>query len=252
MTSEGNMYMPVAPAYGGNGDGFLGGNGAWWLIILLAIFGWGNGGWGGGFGGNGGGYMSADSQRGFDQSAVITGINNIQTSLCNGFAGVNAGVANGFAQAEIAANSRQMADMNQNFALQTSFNQCCCENRLATAQLNTTIAQEGAATRAASAADRQMIMDKLCQLEMDGIKQNYENRIAGMQNTIDALRTANQDAKNVSYFNALGDRLQASQDNQTNALEQYLAPVPRPAYVVANPNCCSNNFGYGGCGCGAA
>ena len=34
---------------------------------------------------------------------------------------------------------------------------------------------------------------------------------------------------------------------QTSALEQYLAPVPRPAYVVANPNCCSS---YGSCGCG--
>lgn len=242
MTSEGNMYMPVAPAYANGGDGFLGGNGAWWLIILLAIFGWGNGGFGG-YGGNNG-YVGADIQRGFDQAAVTTGINGIQNALCNGFAGVS----NGFAQAEISANARQMADMNQTFALQTSFKDCCCENRLATAQLNTTIAQEGAATRAASAADRQMIMDKLCQLEMDGIKQNYENRIAGMQNTIDALRTANQDAKNMSYFNALGDRLQASQDNQTTALEQYLAPVPRPAYVVQNPNCCANGFGYGGCG----
>ena len=244
MTSDGNMYMPVAPV-GNTGDGFFGGNGtAFWLIILLAMFGWGNGGLGGNYGGNGGGFVGADIQRGFDQSALTTGINNIQTALCNGFAGVS----NGFAQAEISANARQMADMNQTFALQTSFKDCCCENRLATAQLNTTIAQEGAATRAASAADRQMIMDKLCQLEMDGVKQNYENRIAGMQNTIDALRTANQDAKNMSYFNALGDRLQASQDNQTAALEQYLAPVPRPAYVVQNPNCCANGFGYGGCG----
>lgn len=248
MTSDGNMYMPVAPV-GNTGDGFFGGNGtAFWLIILLAMFGWGNGGWGGNYGGNGGGFVGADIQRGFDQSAVTTGINNIQTALCNGFAGVNAGITSGFAQAEIAANNRQMADMNQQFALQSALSSCCCENRLATAQLNTTIAQEGAATRAASAADRQMIMDKLCQLEMDGVKQNYENRIAGMQNTIDALRTANQDAKNMSYFNALGDRLQASQDNQTSALEQYLAPVPRPAYVVQNPNCCANGFGYGGCG----
>ena len=52
------------------------------------------------------------------------------------------------------------------------------------------------------------------------------------------------DAKRV--WNALGDRFQASQDNQTNALEQYLAPVPRPAYIVQNPNCCG--YGYGGCG----
>lgn len=89
-------------------------------------------------------------------------------------------------------------------------------------------------------------MDKLCQLEMDNMKRDYESRIAGLQNQIDALRTANQDAKNQSYFNSLGDRFQASQDNQTNALEQYLAPVPRPCYVVQNPNCCG--YGYGGCG----
>ena len=242
MTSEGNMYMPVAPA-GNYGDGFFGGNGAWWIIILLAIFGWGNGGYGG-IGGNGGGFIGADVQRGFDQATLTNGINNIQNALCNGFAGVS----NGFAQAEIAANSRQMADMNQNFALQSSFQNCCCENRLATAQLNTTIAQESAATRASSAADRQMIMDKLCQLELDGIKQNYENRIAGMQNTIDALRDANQNARNAAAFSALGDRIVTSNETQTSALEQYLAPVPRPAYVVQNPNCCGNGFGYGGCG----
>lgn len=46
---EGNstsMYMPVAPAYaGGYGgtDGLFGGNGAWFILILLAMFGWGNG-----------------------------------------------------------------------------------------------------------------------------------------------------------------------------------------------------------------
>lgn len=250
MTGENNgMYMPVAPAYGGMGnDGFFGGNGAWFILILLAMFGWGGNGFG--FSGNnaGNGFVGADIQRGFDQSALTTGINNIQTGLCNGFAGVNQAISNGFAQAEIAANNRQMADMTQNFNLQSSFQNCCCENRLATAGLNTTIAQEAAATRAASANDRQMIMDKLCQLEMDGIKQNYENRIAGMQNTIDHLRDQNQVARSAASFNALGDRLQASQDAQTNALEQYLAPVPRPAYIVQNPNCCANQFGYGGCG----
>ncbi len=35
---------------------------------------------------------------------------------------------------------------------------------------------------------------------------------------------------------------------QTSALEQYLAPVPRPAYIVQNPNCCAQNVG---CGCGS-
>ena len=110
-----NLSMPVAPTGfgGGYGDGMFGGNGAWWIIILLAVLGWGNG--FGGFGNNGAGYgLGADMQRGFDQSAIINGINGIQGS-----------VTNGFAQAEIAANSRQMADMNQMFALQSSMQNCC-------------------------------------------------------------------------------------------------------------------------------
>lgn len=227
MEGNGNttFSVPMAPAYGNGGDMFGGGmNGIWGVIILLAVLGYGNGGGilGGGRGGYGG--YGGEIQRGFDQNAVMQGLSTIQASQ----------------------DANQMALMQQFFNMLTQFQNCCCENRLGVAQLGTQIAQEGAATRAASANDRQMIMDKLCQLELDGIKRDYENRIAGMQNQIDALRTANQDAKNLSYFSSLGDRLQASQDNQTAALEQYLAPVPRPAYIVQNPNCCG--YGYGGCG----
>lgn len=242
-STNNGMVMPVAPYYGNGGnDGMFGGNWMWFLLVWMAMFGWGNGGFGFG-GGNGGGFMNADIQRGFDQSALTTGINNIQQSI----AGVNAGIANGFAQAEISANSRQMADMNQNFAIQSAIQNGFCANSAATADLKYTIANEGAATRAASAADRQVIMDKLCQLEMDDIKRDYENRIYNMQNTIDQLRDMNSQARSAAAFNALGDRFQASQDLQTTALEQYLAPVPRPAYIVQNPNCCAG-YGYGGCG----
>lgn len=224
--TEGNgnttFSVPMQPA-GYGGDMFGGGmNGIWGVIILLAVLGYGNG---FGFGGNrGGGGYGGEIQRGFDQTAVMNAIAAVQSTQ----------------------DANQMALMQQFFNMLSQFQQCCCENRLASAQLGTAIATEGAATRAASANDRQIIMDKLCQLEMDGIKRDYEARIAGLQNQIDALRTANQDAKNQSYFNSLGDRFQASQDNQTNALEQYLAPVPRPCYVVQNPNCCG--YGYGGCG----
>ena len=116
-----NTYMPVAPA----GDF---GSSGWWIILLFMFMGFGGG--YGGFG-NGNGFVNADVQRGFDQSAVMGGVSNlqngitagfgdIQTSLCGGFAGVNAAITNGFAQAEIGENARQMANMNQIFALQTS------------------------------------------------------------------------------------------------------------------------------------
>lgn len=139
LTDEGNggMVMPVSPmgGYGNNGYGF-GGDG-WWIILLFLLVGangWGNG-FGGGYGGGGAGFVDSSVQRGFDQSAVMSGISgltsavtsgfgDVQTALCGGFAGVNSNIANGFAQAEIAANARQIADLQQNFALQSQFADC--------------------------------------------------------------------------------------------------------------------------------
>jgi len=248
MTGENNgMYMPVAPAYGGMNDGMFGGNGAWWIIILLAVLGWGNG-FGGGFGGNGGGFVNADIQRGFDQNAVMNGINNLTTAQCNGFAGVNQAIANGFAQSEIAANSRQMAEMNQNFALQSAMQNCCCENRAATADLKYTVATEACADRnaifnalrdvlEANNASTQRILDTMCQDKIDA----KNEKIAELQNQLAmAQLAASQNAQTAAIL--------ANNEAQTSALEQYLAPVPRPAYMVQNPNCCANGFGYGGCG----
>lgn len=147
MTTDtnGNMVMPVAPMYGGGygsgGDGMFGFGNGWWVILFLIVLmgGWGNNGWNNGGNSNGAfpwimagqqtGY--SDVQRGFDQSAVISGINNVHDAVTSGFAGVQqslcsgfAGVQNGFAQAEIANNARQIADMQQNFALQSQFAQC--------------------------------------------------------------------------------------------------------------------------------
>lgn len=244
MTSESNgmFNMPVMPAgYGGND--MFNGNSGWWILILLILFGgWGNNGWGNN------GNTTNDIQRGFDQSALTTGINGIQNNLCSGFAGVNQAIANGFAQAEIAANSRQMADMNQNFALQSAFQNCCCENRQATSDVKYTVANEGAATRAASQANMQTIMDKLCQLEMDGMRQNYEGQIRAMQAQLNAANSENQSLKFLASQNGQTAAIMANNEAQTVALERYLAPTPVPAYVVQNPNCCQQNFG---CGCNA-
>ena len=238
MTTENNgMYMPVAPAYGGYGnDGFLGGSNGWFILVLLAMFGWGNGGFGG-FGNNGGGgFVGADIQRGFDQAALTNGMTNIQTALCNGFAGVNQGIANGFAQAEIAANSRQMADMNQQFALQSAMQNCCCENRAATADLKYTVATEACADRNAVAtalrdvleaqnASTQRILDAMCQDRIDA----KNEKIAELQQQIQMAQLA-------ASQNLQTAQILANNDAQTAALERYLAPTPIPAYIVPNPN----------------
>ncbi len=135
------MVMPVTPMgnYGGSCGGFGDGDG-WWIILLFILLagngGWGNNGWGGGNGYGGGNELYPwmnqaeitsdgfrDQMMNNNVTSIRDGIGDISTQLCNGFAGVNAGVANGFAQAEIAANGRQMANMNQAFAAQTAMAQ---------------------------------------------------------------------------------------------------------------------------------
>lgn len=227
-----SMTMPVAPMYSGGNDGFgFGGNGAWWLIILLLFA---NNGWG--FGGFGGGMMpwmmgqqntGNEVQRSFDQSAVMNGLNGINTSL------------------------NTMASAQQN---------CCCENRLGIADLKYTVATEACSDRQAVTdmgvslmmndnANTQRLIDgfsakvdgvmsKICQLELDA----KNDKIAQLQAELnEANRRASQENQTAQIL--------ASQAAQTQALEQYLAPTPRPAWIVQNPNCCAPNYGYG-CGCG--
>jgi methyl-accepting chemotaxis protein len=121
---------------------------------------------------------------------------------------------------------------------------CCCENRAATADLKYTVANEAAATRANCDANNQKILDKLCQLEMDNMRQNYENRIGNMQATIDGLRSSLANANSAASQNAQTAQILADNAAQTVALEQYLNPTAIPAYIVQNPNCCGNNGYY--------
>lgn len=260
------MVMPVSPMYGyggGNGGfGFGDGSGAWFLLFLLAMM----GGWGNGFGGFGGGmapYMMGantnnDVQRGFDQSAVmngITGLNNavttgfgnVQTALCSGFAGVNQGVANGFAQAEIANNARQIADMQQMYGIQSALQNCCCENRASVADLKYTVGTEACADRSAISdalqavtaqnnANTQRILDQLC-----------ADKIAAKDDLIAQLRSELTYARGQASQDVQTAAIQAGQRALANEVEQYVLPTPRPAYIVSNPSCCNQNYG---CGCG--
>lgn len=212
MENGGMSAADMAAVLGNNraNNGLFGGDGAWWILILL-LFGM-NGGWGNNFGGNGG--LISDTQRQFDQAALTGAQTNILNSINN---------------------------------LAMSMQNCCCENRQQTADVKFTVAQESAATRANTDAKVQAVMDKLCQLELDGIKQNYENRIAGMQSQMDALREALTNANFRASQNAQTAELKADNAAQTVAVEQYLNPTARPAYIVPNPNCCGNVFN--GCSC---
>jgi len=264
--NENNMVMPVSPMYGGYGNNGLGFGGDWgWIILLLLIAGNGWGGFGGfsGYGMDGGLYPwmnQADittsgfqnAQLGNQLTSIQSDLGDIQTQLCNGFAGVEQG-----------ANARQIANMQQSFANQTAmlqgfnniqsqFADCCCENRLATCQTQNIVQNEGNATRFADANNTrdiidsqtrgtQAILDKLCALELDGYKRENDNLRS--QLNMATLRES-QTAQNAFIANGFANEV----DQLYNRLNS--CPVPTtPVYGRTPIFTCNSNNGCG-CGCG--
>lgn len=261
--------MPVAP-YGGGGygnDGFLGGNGAWWLIILLLFA---NNGWGNGFGfGGGGGVMpwmlnnttNTDVQRGFDQSAIMGSLTGITSAINNGFANAEISRCNSQANVLQTLNANQAATLQSMNTLSMGLQNCCCENRAGLADLKYTVATENCADRTALSegltsmmmanntntqnlmntvnAGIQTVMDKICALELAGKDQQIAALTAQLN---EANRRASQETQTAQIL--------AGQRALANEVEQYVLPTPRPAYIVQNPNCCAQNTT--GCGCGLA
>ena len=282
--NNGNGFYPypVYPMMGGYGNGGFGGYGSdfIWVILLLALFGgnWGNGN-GGFFGGNsfdnGFAWLSngqkeimSNTNNGFDTlhlsnqlDTVNSGIYSLSNQLCNCCADMNQTVSNGFYNSEVAACNRQMANMNQNFNNQIAtlqgFNNlgsrlddCCCENRLGIANLNSTILSENCADRAALAdglkdvlinqtANTQRILDQLCNDKIDA----KNEKILDLQRQLDmADLRASQTAQNA--FIAQGFA------NEVDALYNRLNSCPVPSTPVFGRTpifTCNNN---NGCGCG--
>ena len=227
MNENGGMVMPVGPMYGNGGAGMWGDGGFFWLLVLFIFAGFGTG---NGFGWGGNNTVN-DVQRGFDQQAVMGSLNGLTSAVTTGFAGVNQGIANGFAQAEIAANSRQMADMNQNFAIQTGISNLgyniateACSDRQAISNLGNQITA--------------LIENKFSALQAQSFQDKIDaknERIAELQNQVTmANLAASQNAQTATIV--------ANNEAQTAALENYLNPPARPAYIVQNPNCCTNRF----------
>jgi len=206
---------------------------------------------------------AVQSDLGDIQTQLCGGFADVQQSLCNGFAGVNATVSNGFANAEVSANARQMANMQQAFNSQTAITgaitdlasqqaNCCCENRLATCQTQNIIQNEGNATRFADAnntrdiltalnAGIQSVKDQLCQDKIDA--KNDEISALRQQIAMKDL-AASQVAQNAFIAQGFSNEV----DQLYNRLNS--CPVPTtPVYGRTPIFTCNNNAG---CGCGCA
>ena len=275
--------QPMNYGYGNSGGfGGFGGDG-WWLILLLLCFGggWGMGGFGGGFGADGlypwlnnsqninGGFrdqMINTSINGI-QNSITSGFGDVQAALCGGFAGVNAtinGAANGLSQQ---MNANQMAALERSFAAQTASTagmtalqaqlaQCCCDNRAATADLKYVVATENCADRAAISdgirdviesnnRTSQAILDKLCALELDGVK----GQLAQAQRENIALQNAVNMATLREANTAQTAQILAGQNAEVDALYDRLKNCPVNSVPVYGGQPIFQNAG---CGCGVA
>ena len=216
--------------------------------------------------------VNANTNSGFNQAAtqsalgdisnaITSGFGNVQTSLCSGFAGVNATVNNSQNALAQQLYTNQIADMERSFAAQTAntnglnnisaqLAQCCCDNRLATCQTQNVVQSEGSATRFADAnntrdiienanRNNQAILDKLCQLELDGFKRENDQlrsqlQFANMQAS-QVAQTAEIRTNNATVANQLVAELRS-------------CPIPaQPVYGNQPIFTCPQN--YSTCGC---
>ena len=236
MTDNYSLSDIAAVTDGNRNNGMFGNDWAW--IVILLLFGFG------GFGGGQGGYgmpcgvpaTQADLAAGFNNSAVLSGINGIDSALCQGFNGINTAILqSGYnTQTSINGLSHQLAD-------------CCCatqraidgvkyENATNTCAIQNTIQNTTRDVIDNANANSRAILDFLTQDKIATLTaENQSLKFAASQSAQNAFITANQEAQTAELIRRLG------------------RDCPVPAYVVPNPNCCYNaNVTIGnGCGCGS-
>lgn len=277
--------MPVEPAGTNcNNNGGWGGEWGAWIILFLifGMFGWGGMGGFGGFGGNNAGLQGAltradlcsefnfngleNAVRGVQQGicdstyALNNSINGLGVNVMQGFHGVDNAICNLGYQTQQGFNATQVAMMQGNNALQAQLAQCCCDNRAGLADLKYQMATDTCAvtntiqntTRDTIDNDNrnhQALMNKLCQMEYNGLNDKYQAAMAENQ----ALKfQISQSGQN----NVIGARIDAA---TAEILRRTGNDCPVNAVVVQPPtpvnfptNCCGQftgwNNGYGSCG----
>ena len=273
--------QPMYGGYGNNNGGFgFGGDWAWILLLLVLNGGWGGFGMGG-FGGAAmamdGGFglypwlnNSQNINDGFRDQMMNTSINGIQNSinglstqlcqccgdmrydLANGFNGVNNSIFGAQTAVSQQLNSNELASLNRSFAEQTANMQGFNGVQSGIADLRYTEATEACATRNASAQNTrdiidsqtrgtQAILDKLCALELDGVKgqlaQAQRENVA-LQNAVNmATMQASQVQQTADIINGTYTRLSQCPVSSTPVYGN------QPIFTCPNNNSCGcNNF----------
>lgn len=202
---------------------------------------------------------------GINQNICQTG-NGIVNAMNSGFAGNTAAVTAAQNALTQQMYTNQIADLERSFAAQTAntqglntlqsqLAQCCCDNRAATADLKYTVATENCQDRyeaanntrdiiASQTQNTQAILDKLCALELDGVK----SQLAQAQRENLSLQNAVNMAAMRESQTAQTAQILAGQAAEIDGVYNRLKNCPVGTYPVCNP--LSSPYAQG-CGCGA-
>jgi len=248
------------------------------LFILLGGFNGNRGYGGGGAGGVGGNELypwlnNADQiNGGFRDQMIQSTLQGIQTqgqslatqlcnccgdmqmALANGFAGVQQSICNGFGATQNTINqgfnATQMGMMQGFNGVQMQTAQLASDIQLGNAQQTATILAENCADRAAlsdgvrdiiqaNQSNTQSILDKLCQLELDG----YKRENSQLQAQLNAANlAASQAAQNQLITQGFA--------NEVDALYNRLSNCPVPSMPVYGRTPIFTCNGQNPCGCG--
>lgn len=279
--NENGFYMPVAPAYAGNGGFNNGFGGDWaWIVLLLLLA--GNGGWGfgGGFGGFGmmGGFggmyefpwllagqnnINQNTNAGFRDAQLSDGITSVRdgiaalsTQLCNCCGNTQMAITNAQNSISQQLNTNEIANLNRSFAEQTANMQGFNSVNAGIADTRYTIATEACATRTTDIQNTQAILTALTAGVQSIKDQLCQDKIDAKDDIIAQLRQENLYARGQASQIEQTARLLAGQANEVDALYTRLSncPVPStPVYGRTPIFTCNNSTGCGcntGCGCG--
>lgn len=238
------------------GDGFGDGNGAWWIVLLALLFGWGGrGGFGFGGGNEGGGGYNACCV-----PATMQGMTDAFNfnQLDNGLRGLEQGICNGF-----------YTSAQQTNSVLAALQDCCCKTQTTMLQgfngIENALCSMGYQNQAGFNSLTNQLASCCCDLErgQDAIKCQLERAtsqitLANDRNTDRILNYLNQTEMDKLRTELQSAQFQLSQLSQTDNIINRLMPVPKPAYLTCSPYASAfglnQNYGYGfnnnNCGCG--
>lgn len=241
--------------YGRSNDGgMFGGNGDWgaWIILFL-IFGlFGNGRGFGGFGGGNGGSCGCEpcaTKSDLTAQGIVQKLDGITYGISDGVYALNNTITSGF-------HGVDNAICNLGYNVQSGFNalghqisDCCCQTQRAIDGVNYNMATQ--------ACDTRNLIQSTTRDIIDGQNANTRAILDFMTSSkIADLQAENQSLKLAASQERQNNVLRAAMDaNTAEIIRRTGNECPVPAYVVPNPNCCYNPFGFSynnGCGCGCS